>query len=107
MRAERKRQGMTQADLGRRIGADQSTIQHIESGRTDASRLVMPVCRVLGIAPPREARDEFEREWEELGAALRSREQSLIDQAISLVTTILNATKKTRKKSATSIGTGR
>jgi transcriptional regulator with XRE-family HTH domain len=61
-----------QTSLARRIGAQQSAISLILSGSTTQSRLIMPICNVLKIAPPHIlVRDEVEQRWIEAGRRLR------------------------------------
>jgi transcriptional regulator with XRE-family HTH domain len=68
----------SQTSLARRIGAQQSAISLILSGSTTQSRLVMPICNVLKIAPPHIlVRDEIEQRWIEAGRRLREVAESI------------------------------
>ena len=71
------------------MSVTQSTISHIEDGRTSATRLVLPICRALEISPPKLHLDAFEARWDKLGQRLRSENPDLAERTLDLVTTIL------------------
>jgi transcriptional regulator with XRE-family HTH domain len=53
LREVRRRANMTQTELAKRLGIEQSAISRIERGetRSPSHRLVMAICRVLGVDP--------------------------------------------------------
>ena len=95
MYAARKAQGIRQHELATKFRVTQATISEIEKGKTHVSRLVMPICRELGIAPPApltadvdEDHDvdevEFFSRWQRLGDVLRERSPDLAEQVLAL-----------------------
>lgn len=52
IREERKKQGLTQADLAEKVGAGVTHISHIETGSGSPSlKLLISIINVLGISP--------------------------------------------------------
>lgn len=47
-----EREGMTMADLARRIGVKKSPIKYVFDGRSKTSALIAPISRELGISRP-------------------------------------------------------
>jgi transcriptional regulator with XRE-family HTH domain len=94
MYAARKAQGIRQHELAAKFKVTQATISEIEKGKTHVSRLVMPICRELKIAPPvvdvDEDQDqdveevEFFSRWQRLGDVLRERSPDLAEQVLAL-----------------------
>ena len=81
----RKDHGWSQENLAEKVGSSQAMISKIESGEARTSTLVMPICRALGIPPPEHFVDEFEKEWQRLGRALRYRNEQQARAARSLI----------------------
>ena len=51
IKAKRKEAGMSQAELGKRVGLTQSAIAMLESGRRQKTRELVEIARVLGVSP--------------------------------------------------------
>lgn len=72
----RKRKGLTQGQLGKKIGLTQARVSQIEQGLFDEDNTIFKLCKVLQIGLPRDAfATDLEYEWFALGrAAMRSPE---------------------------------
>lgn len=81
----RKDHGLTQQQLGDKVGVSQVMISKIESGESSSSKLVIPICRLLSIPPPAYFLDDWQQRWYELGHVLRFRDPDQADAAIRLV----------------------
>lgn len=55
IREERERRGWSQAELARRVGTTQQTVDRLERGQTAFSRITAPVLEALGITSTVEA----------------------------------------------------
>jgi transcriptional regulator with XRE-family HTH domain len=73
VKARKDHDGMTQAQLGEKVGCSQVMIAKIETGASTSSEFIMPICRVLGIAPPMHYVAEWQRRWDEIGTWARHR----------------------------------
>lgn len=52
VRAARKRRGLTQAEVARRVGHSRASLANIEAGRQDAPMVtLLRLCGVLGTTP--------------------------------------------------------
>jgi DNA-binding XRE family transcriptional regulator len=71
MVAARERKNMTQAELARLVGASQPNITDIEKGNVGASSFVLPICRLLKIAPPSHLLSPEQRRWSNIGHRLQ------------------------------------
>lgn len=67
----RKRKRIDQAQLAQKVGTEQPQISAVETGAVGTSRLVMPICRALGIAPPSHLMRPEQRHWSRLGHRLQ------------------------------------
>lgn len=83
---------MTQGELAIAVGRvakgeppSQALISKIESGAIESSEYVMPICEVLGIAPPEHFVSEDDRDWARLGRLLRSKGMSTYKKWVSLL----------------------
>lgn len=73
MAATRKKAGLSQEELGRRVDATQVSISKIESGETASSTYIRPICRELSIPLPEHFVDEEQRRfWSELSIVQRN-----------------------------------
>lgn len=91
MRRARATRGMTQAELGQRVGTSQNIISMLESGRIGSSQFVLPIARALGIPPPMFFEDEDDRAWIQIGRVLRSRDMEVFRRALGLVESMVAA----------------
>lgn len=89
VRAARKAKKMSQAELSRAIRptTSQATISTIEkgvdeNGRPVSSSLVLPICRVLGIAPPVIGQSPLMTRWIAVGRALEHRSAELLSSQL-------------------------
>lgn len=81
----RKEHGFSQESLGQKLGVSQALISKMESGEVGSSKLVMPICRLLGIPAPEHFVDEEEKNWVRLGRVLRHRNPEQAKVALQLV----------------------
>jgi transcriptional regulator with XRE-family HTH domain len=62
MRRVRLEKGLSQDALSKATGArDQGQISRVETGEVGSSKLVLPICKALGIPPPEHFADEGSR----------------------------------------------
>lgn len=85
----RKAKGLTQAQLGRKVGTSQNIISLIESGKLGSSTFILRVARVLSIAPPQFHGDVHQELWAKLGQQLQSRSPRQFKRALALVESML------------------
>jgi transcriptional regulator with XRE-family HTH domain len=85
MRAARKSRGLSQTELARSIrpATSQATISTIEkgvdeTGRPVASDRILPICRVLEIAPPVVGQSPMMMRWIAVGRALEHRSPEIL-----------------------------
>lgn len=83
--AARKAADLSQQEMARRLGMAQGTYSRLELGQVAASRQVLRISEIVGVAPPRVVVDDFEAEWMRLGQALREKSPRLFRRALSLV----------------------
>lgn len=93
----RKEHGLSQDELGAKLGISQAMVSKIESGESRSSALVMPICRILGIPPPEHFVDEFEKEWVRLGRALRYRNEEQARAARQLIESMVKQAEELEK----------
>jgi transcriptional regulator with XRE-family HTH domain len=74
LRRARAAAGLSQAQVADRVATSQNVISLLESGRVTSSSFVLPICHVLGIAPPTVLEDEQLERWVAAGRELRSRD---------------------------------
>lgn len=67
----RKEHGMTQGELGAKVGVSQAMISKIETGESAASGVILEICRVLSIPEPQHFATDEQKHWYELGHVLR------------------------------------
>lgn len=84
----RKTAGLTQEQLGDRIGATQVSISKIESGENESSRFVMPICRVLKIAAPEHYASAEDRDFQREISKLRRENPEQYRSLVALVHSI-------------------
>jgi transcriptional regulator with XRE-family HTH domain len=81
----RKQHDLTQEELGDDVGITQVMISKIESGAASASDRVLAICRRLSIPEPQHFANDDQREWSELGHALRHKGSDAYQAAIQLL----------------------
>jgi transcriptional regulator with XRE-family HTH domain len=91
MKAAREALGLTQAELGIRVGVSQNVISLIESGGIGASQYIIPICRLLKIHPPTFFESPEDQAWVRLGRTLRSRSPAVFRQALGMVEAMVAA----------------
>lgn len=69
----RKAHGLTQEQLGAKVGCTQVMISKIESGESGSSTHILAICRELSIPEPQNFADDESREWWQFGHLLRQR----------------------------------
>ena len=74
VRTARKAAGLSQAQLGVKVGLSQAMISQIENGVAGSSAKVLAIARALDISPPDFMRDDLERRWLDAGRVLRARD---------------------------------
>jgi transcriptional regulator with XRE-family HTH domain len=77
--------GMTQQQLGEKVGVSQVTISKIESGEQGSSTHILAICRVLGVPAPQHFADEHARMWADLGHVLRHGDPEQYEQILRMV----------------------
>ena len=85
----RKLKGLTQEQLGRRVGTSQNIVSLIESGKLGSSAFVLRIARVLAIAAPQFHGDAHQELWAKLGQQLQSRSPRQFRRALALVESML------------------
>ncbi len=88
MVAAREAKGMSQGQLGGRIGLSQPSISAIESGH--GSRYIPDVCRILKIPGPMHGWSEQQRQWAVIGHKLEERSPAAFKMALSNIQQILD-----------------
>lgn len=78
-------EGLTQKELGARVGTSQNIISLIESGEVSSSQYILPISNVLGISPPQHHESERQRAWSELGHILEHKSTRKFERAMALV----------------------
>ncbi len=78
-------EGLTQAELAKRVGTSQNMISLIESGQVESSQFVMPISHVLKIAPPMHFDDDLMREWYETGYRLAYKSKKRLAAVLAFV----------------------
>jgi transcriptional regulator with XRE-family HTH domain len=92
MTAGRKALGLTQTELGERVGLSQPTISDIESGVMKGSRLIPAIARALFIPPPFLAvEDELDDRLMRAGRELRSRNNEVFLAQLQLLETLVKS----------------
>jgi transcriptional regulator with XRE-family HTH domain len=91
MKAAREALGLTQTELGIRVGVSQNVISLIESGGIGASQFVIPISRLLKIHPPTFFESPEDQAWVQLGRTLRSRSPAVFRQALGMVEAMVAA----------------
>lgn len=80
MQRARKAHGLTQAQLGARVGVSQNVISGLEDGRVSSSKAVLPICSELDIPPPYALITDYQdQRWVDAGRVLRSRAPQVFD----------------------------
>lgn len=72
--AAREAKGLSQREVGQKVGTSQNVVSLIESGKVESSSFVLPISRLLGISPPQFHESDEQRQWVELGHLLRSKD---------------------------------
>ena len=90
----RKAAGMTQDQLGTRVGATQVSISKIESGENGSSTFILPICRVLKIHPPEHYATSDDREFMRELAKVRREKPDQYKAVIALVHSIVDGAAK-------------
>lgn len=85
MARARGEHGLTQAELGKRVGTSQNMISLIESGGVESSAFVLPICSVLSIPPPAHFDNDDERAWWQAGHVLRARNPRRYQRLLDLI----------------------
>lgn len=85
----RKDHGLTQDQLGAKVGLSQVMISKLESGESGSSTYVLRICRVLAIPQPMHFADEQSKAWNELGHVLRHRNPEQYEATRQLIETIV------------------
>lgn len=80
-----KGEGLTQGELGARVGTSQNIISLIESGKVESSQYVLPICDVLDIPPPVHYSSDDQKNWSQLGHVLRNKSMKKFRRAMALV----------------------
>ncbi len=95
MKRARADHGLTQDELatavGKRIKGEapsQALMSKIESGATESSEYVIPICEVLSIPLPEHFLNEDDRDWSRLGRVLRSKDVEQYRRWVSLLESI-------------------
>lgn len=78
-------EGLTQKELGARVGTSQNVISLIEAGEVTSSTFILPICDVLGIPPPMLYENEDQQLWSQLGRVLRHKSMRKFRRAMALV----------------------
>ena len=81
----RKEHELTQKELGAKVGTSQNIVSLIESGEVSSSQYVLPICKVLGIPPPRFFENEDDAAWSQLGHLLRTKNMKQFRRAMALI----------------------
>jgi len=89
----RKERGMTQEELGKKVGTSQNAISMLESGKVETSAFVIPICQVLKIPRPMHFDDEWQENWHDLGRLLREQDMESAETALKMVEALLRRTK--------------
>lgn len=89
MVATRKLKRLTQKQVGARVGTSQNIVSLIESGEVEGSSYILPICKLLGIAPPQFHESEDQRQWAEMGHLLRTKNKKQFRRALELVESML------------------
>lgn len=85
----RKLKRLTQKQVGSRVGTSQAIVSMIESGEIESSRFILPICKLLGVAPPQHHENEEQKQWSQLGHLLRTRNPRQFRRALALVESML------------------
>jgi len=95
MIAGRKAKHLTQAQVGARVGTSQNMISLIESGEVESSSYILPICKLLGVAPPQFHETEEQKLWSQLGYLLNIKSKRQFRRALALVESMLEDTGET------------
>lgn len=85
MIAARKAKNLTQKQVGARVGTSQNIISLIESGEIESSSYILPISKLLGIAPPQFHETEDQKSWAQLGHMLRMKNRKQFRRVLALV----------------------
>lgn len=86
MRRARIAQGLTQDQLGGRVGLSQTMISDIETGEVGSSSAVMAISKTLRIPPPWLAvEDEVDERWLDVGRVLRRHRPRAFEKWLQLL----------------------
>lgn len=87
MKQARATHGLTQRQLGEKVGLSQTNVSDIESGAVATSSAILAIARVLKIPPPWLAlEDVLEERWLEVGRVLRRQSPARFDRWFRLLT---------------------
>lgn len=89
MTRARKAHGMTQDELGAKVGLSQVMISKLETGESGSSTHILRICRVLDIPEPANFATDEQRDWWQLGHVLRSRNTEQYAAAKQLIRTMV------------------
>ena len=92
----RKEHGLTQAELGKKVGVSQALISKIEDGTYESSDAIRSICDVLSIPEPAAFANEDDRAWIQLGRLLRSKNMEQYRRALSLVESMVGPSEDTK-----------
>lgn len=87
----RKAHGLSQEQLGARVGVSQTVISKLEGGDQTASNRILAICRVLSIPAPQHFTDEDALAWSELGHVLRAGNDEQYRAARAMVEAMVKA----------------
>jgi transcriptional regulator with XRE-family HTH domain len=87
----RNAHGLTQKQLGDKVGLSQVMISKLESGESSASTHVLRICRVLQIPEPVNFATDEQKEWWQLGHVLRARNPDQYEAALRLLRSMVDA----------------
>jgi transcriptional regulator with XRE-family HTH domain len=94
----RKDIGLSQQTLADKLGVSQPLISKIESGEVALSKLVLPICRLLGIPKPEHYVDDFEKNWSRAGRVLRHRNMPQAKRMLELMESMVADYEEQQKK---------
>lgn len=82
-------EGMTQKELGARVGTSQNIISLIESGEITSSQFIGPICEVLKIPEPANFSNQAQVEWSRLGFILQHKDSQQFERLREFVRTLV------------------
>lgn len=99
MARARKAHGLTQEQLGAKVGLSQVMISKLESGESASSTAVLAICRELEIPEPQNFADEDTRDWWQMGHVLRQRNPEGYEAAKRMMRTLVKQLEATAQPS--------